>query len=97
VAKLSKDESCLLTRDRNSGDILQFSLKIDFKLVKYTTSAIVLYLDGGPRNFQYLQSMSVTCIRSLPDRGYGEFLPNEFDTNGCESINILSPRCIINV
>lgn len=50
--------------------------------MKYSTTSIVLYLDGGPRNFQYLQSMNVLCVRVLEDKGYGIFLPNEFDSNG---------------
>ena len=91
VGKQSKDGSCELTKDRNSGDFLQFTFKIDFKRVKYSTTAILLYLDGGPRNFQYLQSMQVLCIRVLQDEGYGNFLPSEFDSQGSYYSSIAHP------
>jgi hypothetical protein len=85
-SKLSKDSSCRLSRESDSPDLQQFSLKVDFKAAKASCTALVLYLEGGPRNFQFLQTVSVTAIRVLPDRGYGEFLPNEFDNNGCVKI-----------
>lgn len=62
--------------------MLQYTFKVDFKAVKYSTTAIFLHLEGGPRNFQYLQSLNTLCVKVLPDAGYGNFLPNEFDTNG---------------
>lgn len=50
---------------------------LDFGIVKPTTSAVVLFLDGGPRNFQYLQSVSLECHRVLEERSYSDFLPGD--------------------
>lgn len=59
-------------------------LKLDFRMVSTSTSAILLYLDGGPRNFQYLQSVNLQCSRVFTDRSYGDFLPTE-DANSGEN------------
>lgn len=58
------------------------SLKVDFRIVKSSTSAIVVFVDGGPRNFQYLQSMTITCSRVKQEKSYGGFLPQEDDGIG---------------
>ena len=50
--------------------------------MKSATSAIVLYIDGGPRNFQYLQSVTVTCSRVKQEKTYGGFLPQSGGDGG---------------
>lgn len=41
------------------------------------TTAVLLLLDVGPRNFQFLQSINMQCVKVLPDRKFGEYLPSE--------------------
>eukprot|EP00981_Chlorochromonas_danica_P013586 scaffold6531_cov169-Ochromonas_danica.AAC.8 len=52
-------------------------MKIDFDLVNPETSAIVLFLDGGPRNFQFLQTVALECSRVYAERTLNSFLPKE--------------------
>eukprot|EP00605_Chrysophyceae_sp_TOSAG23-4_P000072 GSChrysophyteH1.ASY1.ANO1.74.1 assembled CDS len=63
--KRTKDQSCVLVSDTDgaTGQSNTFSenVKIDFRLVHKDTSAIMLFLDGGPRNFQFVQTVTVTC------------------------------------
>lgn len=47
-----------------------------------STTAILLYLDGGPRNFQFLQSVNIQCTRVVADRSFGDFLPTEDANTG---------------
>ena len=81
--KVSKDASCLLIKEIDSSDSANAHVecfKFDSRIVDSSTTAILLYLDGGPRNFQFLQSCNVQCSRIVADRKYGDFLPTE-DTN----------------
>lgn len=78
--RTSKDGSCVLIRETGTveGPLRAECLKIDFRAVDPAMSAIILFLDGGPRNFQYLQSVNVQCSRVFPDRSvYSDFLPSE--------------------
>jgi hypothetical protein len=86
--KLSIDNSIQFTHNVDVGtkDSHMDCIKIDFRLVSSSTSAILLYLDGGPRNFQFLQSVTVHCIKASPERNFGEFLPD--DTNGVKNVPI---------
>ena len=63
--KRTGDGSCVLMADQDSAsmtsNVFKESLKIDFRLVDKETTAILLYLDGGPRNFQFVQSINTTC------------------------------------
>jgi WD40 repeat protein len=38
---------------------------------------VILYLDGGSRNFYHLQSVSVQSTKVQPERSYGDLLPKE--------------------
>ncbi|RYG68911.1 WD40 repeat domain-containing protein, partial [archaeon] len=70
----------MLIKDVDNSDASRVRtefIKIDFRLVNPLTSAIVVFLDGGPRNFQYLQSVSMECNRVLPERTFGDFLPKD--------------------
>ena len=64
-SKRTTDGSCVLLADQDSAsttsNVFKESLKIDFRLVDKETTAILLYLDGGPRNFQFVQSINTTC------------------------------------
>jgi len=83
--KVSKDASCLLIKEidnTDSGNAHMECFKFDTRLVDNSTTAVLLYLDGGPRNFQFLQSCNVQCSRVVADRSYGDFLPTEDTTTG---------------
>ena len=64
-SKRTKDRSCVLVSDTDgaTGQTNTFSesVKIDFRMVSKETSAIMLFLDGGPRNFQFVQGITVKC------------------------------------
>lgn len=66
-----------MNRNKNKS-----SIKFDFRLVKQTTTAVMLFLDGGPRNFHHLQSVSIQSSRVQPERSYGDLLPKEGDEGG---------------
>jgi hypothetical protein len=55
--------------------------KIDFDQVTHDRSAIVLFLDGGPRNFQFLQSVFMECNRVYAERTINSFLPRDVEEN----------------
>jgi WD40 repeat protein len=85
--RVSKDQSCYLIREidndpMNRNNKNKQSFKFDFRCVKTTTTAIILFLDGGPRNFHHLQSVSVQASRVQPERSYGDLLPKEGDETG---------------
>lgn len=80
--KESKDKSILIAKDIDTWDLKRFSLKILFNLVKPSVTAILVYLDGGPKNFQFIQSLKVTYIRVLKDKGYGDWLQDEEEASG---------------
>lgn len=79
---LSKDDSTRFSKAVQTSDKFQYQLKTDFKTVKPTSKAILVFLEGGPRNFQFLQQLNVGCFRVLPETGYGNFLNHEDDTSG---------------
>lgn len=61
----SRDESCVLVNDIDVGNQYGNFLEcvtVDLMAVDHTIQAIMMYLDGGPRNFQYLQSIAINCI-----------------------------------
>lgn len=64
-SKRTADGSCVLLADQESAtttsNVFSESVKVDFRLVDKETSAILLYLDGGPRNFQFVQSVACNC------------------------------------
>lgn len=64
-SKRTMDGSCVLLADQDSAtttsNVFSESVKVDFRLVDSETSAILLYLDGGPRNFQFVQSVACNC------------------------------------
>jgi len=64
-SKRTKDRACVLVSDTDGAtgqsNTFSESVKIDFRLVSKETSAIMLFLDGGPRNFQFVQSITVKC------------------------------------
>jgi hypothetical protein len=87
VNKVSKDASCLLIKEIDSNESSNSHIecfKFDSKIVDPSTTAILLYLDGGPRNFQFLQGVHIQCSRIVADRSYGDFLPTE-DTNNSKN------------
>lgn len=63
--KRTKDGSCVLISDTDGAtaqsNTFSENVKVDFRLFDTETSAILLFLDGGPRNFQFVQSITVTC------------------------------------
>ena len=82
---MSKDASCLLIKEidateANNAHVECF--KFDSRIVDSSTAAILLYLDGGPRNFQFLQAVNIQCNRVVADRSFGDFLPTEDATTG---------------
>jgi WD40 repeat protein/Ca2+-binding EF-hand superfamily protein len=64
-SKRTADGACVLLADQDSANttsnVFSESLKVDFRLVDKETSAILLYLDGGPRNFQFVSSIATSC------------------------------------
>ena len=80
--KESRDHSSLLSKDIDTWDLKRFSLKFLFSLVKPSVTAILIYLDGGPKNFQFMQSLKVTYVRVLKDKGYGDWLQDEDEASG---------------
>lgn len=84
TSRISKDDSIVLRREQGEIGTSGYmeTIKLDFRIVNPKTSAIVLYLDGGPRNFQFLQSVTMECHRILPERAYGDFLPSEDNGDG---------------
>ena len=44
-------------------------IKMDLSRVNSTNIAILVYLDGGPRNFMHLSSVSLRCRDAPGDRG----------------------------
>ena len=82
--KVSKDASCLLIKEIEAAESSSSHIecfKFDSKIVDPSTTAILLYLDGGPRNFQFLQAVNIECSRMAGDRSYGDFLPTEDANN----------------
>ena len=65
ASKRTRDGACVLLSDQDAatGTSNTFSenVKVDTRLVNHETTAILLYLDGGPRNFQFVQNISLTC------------------------------------
>jgi len=63
--KRTKDNSCVLISDTDgataSSNTFSENVKVDFRLFDRETSAVMLFLDGGPRNFQFVQSITVLC------------------------------------
>lgn len=79
VNPVSRDGSCSLT-DVDSGSkqgIHIESVIVDFTKVDATVSCILLLLDGGPRNFQFIQGASVTCEPHKRAEDDDNFLSNE--------------------
>jgi WD40 repeat protein len=64
-SKRSKDLSCVLVSDTDGANTqantFSESIKLDFRLMNKETCAVMLFLDGGPRNFQFVQSITLTC------------------------------------
>jgi hypothetical protein len=80
IKKVSEDGGIRHYVDQEATDVINTQVevaKIDFKLVKSSTSAIVLFLDGGTRNFQYVNAINVICTKVPPENTYSEFLPPE--------------------
>lgn len=72
----SADGSCCLVADvDNKSAAAQASfyevVKVDISKVDESTTAILLYLNGGPRNFQFVQMINAHCIQ----------VPSEKDEN----------------
>lgn len=86
------DDSCQLTSDVGdiSAEYIE-CLKVDFDKIKFGTSAILLYLDGGPRNFQFVQSVSVSCLQIAVEQE-GAFLPNDSGGVKTEPLFILTGK-----
>lgn len=79
--KFSMDGSSQLTHDiggQGSGRYLE-SFKINFPSVDKNISAMLLFLDGGPRNFQLVQHLTVTCLQLPSDKSSDIYLPNSDD------------------
>ena len=51
-------------------------MSIDLDKVDPATTAILLFLDGGPRNFQFVQTLTVSCLQVPSARKEGSFLPD---------------------
>eukprot|EP01033_Poteriospumella_lacustris_P016806 gene16806-12025_t len=80
--KVSRDESMFLRREQHeSGSGYFETLRLDLRLIKPSTSAIVLFLDGGPRHFQSLQSVLLECHRIQTNKTYSDYLPTEDDND----------------
>eukprot|EP01038_Epipyxis_sp_PR26KG_P009407 gene9407-12668_t len=83
--RMTKDEGFVIltenaevnSNNNNAISKTSESLKADFKLVSQSTSSILLFLDGGPRNFQHISSVSMSCFKNSANRNFGEFLPDE--------------------
>jgi hypothetical protein len=86
VNLISKDGSCVLNKphyDESSASTSHLEhFNIDFNLVSKQISSILLYLDGGTRNFQFLQHVNVQGCKIFPNRYKSDFLPSEDDNNG---------------
>lgn len=84
VTRLSKDGSSRIYLEQEANEVNNAHIevvKIDFRQVKPTTTAVLLFLDGGSRNFQYLQAINILSTKVLPDRAFSEFLPPEEKDN----------------
>ena len=92
-SKRTRDGACVLLSDQDSatGNSNTFSenVKIDTRLVNNETTAILLYLDGGPRNFQFVQVCVYVHVRSI--RGYtSRWLGYEWTESGfCKALVLL--------
>lgn len=71
----------LRREQHESGNGYFETLRLDLRLVKPSTSAIVLFLDGGPRHFQSLQSVLLECHRIQTNKTYSDYLPTEDDND----------------
>jgi WD40 repeat protein len=83
--KVSKDASCLLIKEVDTSEGKNSHIecfKFDSKLTDASTTAVLIVLDGGPRNFQFLQSVTIQCTRVVADKSYGDFLPSEDASSG---------------
>ena len=64
----SSDGNCTLHSEIDMGNVNQSnsfleSVKIDINELDSKTEAILLYLDGGPRNYQFVQNIGIQCYQ----------------------------------
>jgi hypothetical protein len=76
---ISKDGSCKLIPDIDASN-LQGSyiecVSIDFGKVDPATTAILLYLDGGPRQYSFVQNLNIYCVKIQSERDEISFCGN---------------------
>lgn len=91
TSRKSKDGSSVLLADfdhAQSGTSFSESVKIDLNKVSKNISAILFLLDGGPRNFQFVQSVAVQCIQIPVDNSTNILAPIGGDTHSYPLFNI---------
>lgn len=75
----SRDGSCNLVSNLEASAASNSffeCVSIDFESVDSATTAILLFLDGGPRNFQFVSSVSVSCLQVPSSKKEVSFLPD---------------------
>lgn len=78
----SRDDSCFLQTDIDAQSQTKEHVEcmtIDFLKVDSSTQGYLLYLDGGPRNFQYIQGIMVHCVPAVRENAEETFLTSSSD------------------
>jgi hypothetical protein len=94
--KKSKDGSITLISEVSDAGLQRgrycVCVKIDMSRVNPDTIAVLVYLDGGPRNFMHLNSCGLRCRDAPGDRGEGTFLSGAGSTTMTPLFRIGSTR-----
>jgi hypothetical protein len=94
--KKSRDGSMTLISEVSDSGLQRgkycVCVKIDLSRVNPDTIALLVYLDGGPRNFMHLNSCGLRCRDAPGDRGEGTFLSGAGSTTMSPLFRIASTR-----
>ena len=64
--RVSSDGNCSVSADLDVGsqnNLFMESAKIDINSIDSKTDAILIYLDGGPKNFQFASNIGIQCLQ----------------------------------
>ena len=79
----SSDKSCFLSADIDAHITQSYheeNCHVSFPLVQGNVSCMLLFIDGGPRNFQFVQNIVIHCWQENTDSSESDFM-TAIDTN----------------
>lgn len=93
---LSTDKSCTLSTDVDSHKVGKSSHEenchILFPFVEERVSCMLLFIDGGPRNFQFVQRVILHCWQENIDAEETNFM-NKIDQTNSAKIPLFYTQC----